>query len=79
MTGPGPDVDDVVMRLVEEGAIEECEMHGYLVDNMDAAAVEVVEEELTAEVGKDRAKKLIQEALAQAAIDCIGCTTNADS
>jgi hypothetical protein len=79
MEGPmnEADVDDVVLRLVAAGAIEECEDHGYLVDNFDASAVEEVREELEAEVGKDKAETLIERAMAVAGMECPGCEKNA--
>jgi hypothetical protein len=70
-------ISSVLFRLIEAGAVAECEIHEYPIDQYDNGAVEEVLKELTAEVGKDEAENLVEEAMSQAYCDCPSCEKNA--
>ena len=71
-------INGIIGQLTEAGAVEECENHGYPVNNDDDAAVEQVKSDLTAEYGKKKASDLVDEAMSQVYIECPGCAKNAE-
>lgn len=70
-------INGIIAQLVEAGAAEECENHGYTVSTDDDEAVEQVKTELAEEHGKEEADKLVDEAMSQVHWECPGCVKNA--
>ncbi|MBQ0820717.1 hypothetical protein KBI52_10920 [Microvirga sp. HBU67558] len=67
------EVQDVINRLKDAGAIVECEDHYTLIDNDDPDAVDEVRQELATEVGAAKGDELIEAAMAHAADECHDC------
>ncbi|SFT26923.1 hypothetical protein [Methylobacterium sp. yr668] len=70
-------VQGVIIKLMEAGAAEECEGHGYPINRGDDEAVEQVKIDLAKEYGKDEADELVDEAVSQLYDECPGCAQNA--
>lgn len=60
------------------GAIKECENHGYLIDEVDDAAVEDAVEVAREQEGLDEpaAREFLKHALEQLGDECPGCSSN---
>lgn len=70
------EADSVLQMLEDAGAVSRCELHDYVVDNMDSGAAEEVTEQLATAHGRAEAQRLVEAALAEAAMDCPACESN---
>lgn len=68
--------------LLDSGSLHECEVHGYLMDNL--AGEEVFEEAVTVALvnpptgySPQDVRELLQEAVDDTAVECPGCHSNA--
>ena len=74
-----PDYDAARAALLEAGAIEECELHGEMVDALDGGAVEEAVTALSSQFGATTAEKLVRAVLADIGIECGYCVKNSES
>jgi hypothetical protein len=67
--------------LVRTHAVDECEKHGYFMDNLDEEAVEDAVKLAAADpprgLSRDKAAKLVREAIETIGDHCPGCASDA--
>lgn len=66
----------VQQLLIDEGALVECENHGYVTDNYDQDAANEVKSALAPEYGEEEASKLVDDVINDTGDECPGCEKN---